>query len=499
MRYLILCLFVLGCLSQAQGQHKCITMQSEEMDAQFRRNKKTWDELKTRSMPSFIPVTFHLVADNDGLGRPSEQLMYRALCILNQRFEDSNTQMHFYLKGFTEINRSAIYSDPQGNGQLISAFRDNFSMNIFIVNDITQGSGGGTTLGYYSGGRDFIVMLKSSPGDAGYTMEHEIGHFFTLRHTHYGWEDEPFNRIDYVDSKVNFETLPGSSQTPQGIAINVELQDGSNCDDAGDNICDTPPDYGVGFTCGCCNMPYPILDPNCDTIQSQMQNVMSYSSGCGIFEFTEGQSLAMQASYQSNERAYLRTNITQSAYTPVNEPVTIISPANLETVEVFDNVVFTWEPVTNAEFYILTVNSEEYRTSDTEFVLTSLNANSGFNRYTVEAFGPFGGGCAGSTQVIFNTGSTSAVNELDFVDQLSIFPNPITKQEDLNIVFNSTENIEGEILMFSMTGQNVYKAKSRINASSNTFRIPTQDLSSGIYILEIKTDSGSITEKIIID
>jgi len=77
MRYLILCLFVLGCLSQAQGQHKCITMQSEEMDAQFRRNKKTWDELKTRSMPSFIPVTFHLVADNDGLGRPSEQLMYR--------------------------------------------------------------------------------------------------------------------------------------------------------------------------------------------------------------------------------------------------------------------------------------------------------------------------------------------------------------------------------------------------------------------------------------
>ncbi len=129
MRFIVLCLFAFGWLVQAQAQHKCITMQTEEMDAQFQRNKKSWDEIKTRSMPSFIPVTFHLVADNDGLGRPSEELMYRSLCILNQRFEDSDAQMHFYLKGFTEIDRTAIYSNPQDNAQLINAFRDRFSIS----------------------------------------------------------------------------------------------------------------------------------------------------------------------------------------------------------------------------------------------------------------------------------------------------------------------------------------------------------------------------------
>ena len=262
----------------------------------------------------------------------------------------------------------------------------------------------------------------------------------------------------------------------------IELQDGSNCETAGDLLCDTPPDYGVGFTCGCCRIPFPIRDSKCDTITSHAQNVMSYSVGCDEFEFTEDQITAMQASYMSPQRAYLRTNITESVYRPVTDRVTTISPAAFETVEVFNDVLFEWEPVTNAEFYTITINGEDFRSTEPQFRMTGLEPGTGFNSYSVQAFGPFGGGCAGADQIIFNTGNTSSTNELDFVDGISVFPNPVSNSQDLNIVFDSAASLNGEVILYNMTGQIVSKTAERISASTNNFRISTQNLDQGLYL-----------------
>ena len=118
------------------------------------------------------------------------------------------------------------------------------------------------------------IVIKKGCGNST-TIAHEIGHFFGLPHTFAG----------------------GGS----------ELVDGSNCDSAGDGICDTPSD------------PYndnekvsDYLDDNCLFINidrkdakgnfydPDVSNIMSYYLHCTCLKFTRGQYTEMVNFYKSN-------------------------------------------------------------------------------------------------------------------------------------------------------------------------------------------------------
>lgn len=486
-------------LSFGQGGW-CGTPQDDAFMQDLIENKKDWDRtLRKGFAPRFVPITFHLVADNSGGGRMGLPALYKGLCTLNERYEQAGVDVYFYIADIKEINRDGLYNNPRAEHDFMRISKDNSSMNIFVVNSIGGSGGGGTTLGYYVPNlfNDFIVIRKSNIGDPGYTLEHEIGHFFTLAHPHRGWEDEGW-RPNVYPQKIQFLEI-GSSQTNNTVA--VELVDRSNCEVSGDNICDTQADYGRGFTCGCCVLNDVILDRNCDTLITMMNNIMGYSAGCATWEFTPDQITAIQTSFDASNREYLRREeITE--YTPAAGDIVYNYPPNMGFQDEYDIVTLRWEAIPNAKFYIVDVAGTEYTTDTNSFTVTDLSPNQQFIFWGVKAFNEFGGGCSEFVPQYFGVGDeeTSAVTDLGFVNGLNVFPNPVNAEGLLTVSFDSSKSFSGDVKIYDITGKTIYHSRNVSFAQgSNGHQISLNGLAEGIHILEIRTEEGSITEKLIIE
>ncbi len=479
------------------AQHWCGTNQTDEFMRPLVENKKHWDETLRNSQTRFIPVTIHLVGRDDGTGRFSEELAYRAMCLLNQRFFDLGTDMHFYVKEFNEINATRVYDDPRNNIGFMRSAKDRTSMNIYVVNQISTGATG-TTLGFYTGGiNDFIVMRAINFGDNSFTLEHELGHFFTLAHTHRGWEDVPWNPND--TSRVEIITISSSQSAP----VQVELADGSNCESSADFLCDTPADYGSTFLCGCCSAQGICRDRNGAALDPMNNNIMSYSANCDDWAFTPNQITAMQASYDAPNRAFLRTDEnTITEYLPILDSITGLSPAQGTMLPQFDRVELSWDPVANADFYEVVVSGEVFRTEQTSYIITTLAPNSFPIVWSVRSFNIFGGGCAPGTELFFGVGNemTSSVNNIDLVSDVNVFPNPALENGQVNISFSSERTFNADISLYDIKGQLMTQQRNvQFATGNNNHTLNLNGVQSGIHILEIQTDLGTVVEKLIID
>ncbi len=156
--------------------------------------------------------------------------------------------------------------------EVTTLFNERNRINIYVVEELEDG-----TICGFAGNCGFIgkcIFLKKNCGPG--TLVHEMGHVFGLSHT--------------------FEEN------------GLELVDGSNCETAGDKICDTPADpydpeiaKNISYQNGC-EFTYIGLDANGQFYQPDMGNIMSYyGCPCG---FTRGQYLSMVETY-NNENSTL--------------------------------------------------------------------------------------------------------------------------------------------------------------------------------------------------
>jgi len=76
---------------------------------------------------------------------------------------------------------------------------------------------------------------------------------------------------------------------------------------------------------------------------------------------------------------------------------------------------------------------------------------------------------------------------------LSVYPNPLTKSNILNLKF--TYNTSAKILIYNVTGK--LALTDEIN-NGDSKQIDTSVLSNGIYMLKITTDDASTTRKLVI-
>ncbi|MEY8848457.1 T9SS type A sorting domain-containing protein [Psychroserpens sp. XS_ASV72] len=219
-----------------------------------------------------IPIKAHVIRTSGGFGGLSTSQLNSAIAVMNAFYANAN--MYFYLcEGINYIDNSTYYDYVDSSeAAMTGTYNVNGLINIYFANSVTRASSGSAICGYayYPGGPDVIVMDNSCALN-GSTLAHEMGHFFSLRHTH------------------------GSSSIPD------EYVDGTNCTTAGDYICDTPADPTLSYSNVTSSCVYigSDTDPNGDFYVPDPTNVMSYSRKPCRTYFSPQQYARIYATYQT--------------------------------------------------------------------------------------------------------------------------------------------------------------------------------------------------------
>lgn len=227
----------------------------------------TFDRSRSSNGTVYVPVQFHIVNKSDGTGGEKVRDVLANLCELNIAYQPMNVE--FYLAGpIRYINQDLLYTNSFDNGManfFMGLYKESGVVNVFIGNEITNGQSGGTTLGYYTPGLDIIYCIQGAIGANATTLTHEMGHFFSLNHTFYGWENSQYGTV--------MQNTVGRTPTItlSGIPVENFYRTGGleNCQIAADGFCDTEPNYLFGFYGGTyntgpnnCDYAATAIDPN---------------------------------------------------------------------------------------------------------------------------------------------------------------------------------------------------------------------------------------------
>lgn len=223
-----------------------------------------------------VPVKFHFVitsieheSDYSNLSLYIEEV--------NQHFLDSG--ISFYQCGDPNLIYDDTYdSFVQGDDELLCSNNDYEGViNVYLVNNLYQWNQGELEriCGYANPRESFIRIVLRKKCNSSSLISHELGHAFSLIHTH---------------AKVN----------------ECELVNGSNCETAGDLLCDTPADPGLSvFTVNRdCEYTGTAKDPNDSTYNPDTRNIMSYSYRVCQDRFSEGQIVLMQMNIMNERQSF---------------------------------------------------------------------------------------------------------------------------------------------------------------------------------------------------
>jgi hypothetical protein len=494
--FLLAALFVLPVFVTAQ--YPCGTVETEEMMDRLRQNKKYFaahpDIMNKDGQITYVPTKFHLIAKSDGSNRISEPRVLDFLCHLNEAYADQDIQFYIYY-GFNYINNNIAYDNPGQSPLIIQSERDPKAMNIYIGQNADTEGGIGTTLGYYDPGFDIMVIKKSEIDGSSDTGPHEVGHYLSLAHPFRGWDCTSWNEDDHG--------LPVSSmQAPCNANIQVELADGSNCETAGDLICDTPADYNLGFGWPNCNYTGPCLDPNGDPVDPQEDNYMGYFLNCNEYIFTPTQKALMAADLAN--RPVLDTDFSPIA-TEITEVPELIVPEEGVTTAGYNNVEFKWTEVPGATKYVFELSivsnfsifPQRYVVTSPYLKLTNLEPSDEYF-WRVRPFNDYYTCADFSERGSFITGATTDVNVIEAVSGWEVRPNPVTSGNMLEIAVNTTETMDANVLIYTIEGQLIQTVSTTFAQGNNMVNINTADLASGLYLVSLQTAEGVLSKKVVV-
>ncbi len=493
--------------SSAQIAGHCGTINQEWRDNITNRlleNKRLIKDglVQQRNAITYIPVTFHLVGDNDGDGRILETNVLNMLCRMNDDYFDQEIQF-FIHDGFNYVNSTAAFTGPGSfaGGLKMRSEKVDGTVNIYICQNANTSGGIGTTLGYYDPSEDWLVLRKQEVTYGSATIGHELGHFFSLLHTFNGW--------DSVNYDQNTHGNPVQGISPGGVVNEREARSGSckNCDNAGDFICDTPPDYNFGFGWNTCNFTSQIMDPCGDVVDPEEVNFMGYFLQCSDYIFSDGQKDLVAADIQQRYQFNLLNDDFQPSTTEVlSGGTTLEIPENGETLA-FKNVFFDWEAVEGADAYILEIDQfnsfnvfyEKYFITDgTSRFELDLDANKTYF-WRVTPYNEYSS-CAGTTPTnSFTTGSSVSTTEIASVSTWSVSPNPVSSGSTATLMLDTQEMFNGNIRIHNLAGQLVSEIRNQtFNIGNNNVALNIGDLTNGTYLVSVQSENGIINNKIVV-
>ena len=137
---------ILGSGSFVKAQHSICGMSTQDqatMTEMFAHAGEGGSFLANRGDKIYIPVKFHLVADDNGKGRVGYNTILNQLDKLNADYAKHN--FTFYLKdnyNFNHINSTAAYNTPRDNEPSLVPHKDPKAVNVFVVNNIGDSQAG---------------------------------------------------------------------------------------------------------------------------------------------------------------------------------------------------------------------------------------------------------------------------------------------------------------------------------------------------------------------
>lgn len=475
MKQVIAAILITFSINAAMSQgDKCGTIMPDEMKtwlADFQKNEL--QNYQVRSGLTFIPIKFHIVGDDSGVGYYSKQDLFRTLCELNVQFAPLN--FYFYNWGnIVFINNSDYYVGDR-HGQMMFIYNASNAVNIYITGPIPG------LCGYFTGGGDAVVLVKGCLGAGNTTFAHELGHYFSMPHTFSGWEGSN-------DCKPG-ETISQNPNCPDTIpyyAANAELVDGSNCAFSGDGFCDTRADYFYWSRFGCSFGPQ-YNDPNGQPLNPDETLYMSYFFDACTNRFSSDQNTSMNAFLQSN-----RTDLISSGFIPNMDmlpPVTLTSPANGATGIPSNKVVLEWDAVPNAIEYhlILKRNQPNVTIIDVITINTKYTAGLKFDLedyvWTVKALSS-GNTCSpASNESSFQTLPITGIADIDNANDFKLYPNPVVSSEPLGVLVTNSSSAPGLIQILNTKGQLVFETSAQLIKGYNKVELPA--LRTGIYLFNL--------------
>ncbi len=442
----------------------------------------------------YIPIVFHPVARTNGTGAYLRyDHMLDAICKLNEDFSEQG--MVFYLPGVSEsirfdVKNNLAFDNPRqsygASVMKLKADKTRYGVNIFIVNRISYNPGQ-QTLGYYSPTYDYVVMLKKEISSPSSTFAHELGHFFGLLHTFYGWEETQYNPSLPTPTEVTLQTA--NITVPVEYVKRDKMRNNQRvCEIAADKLCDTEANYKLGFGYLKCEWMGIAKDPDNVPLRPQERNYMSYFLHCDDYFFTAEQGQVMRNNYLSPERNYLRKRTPTVVDAPDGE-ITPIYPLDQEELEVYGLLTLDWEDIPNATHYLIEVSR---RRSFSNVVAREIVDKSEFalefspNKYyywrvkpinETHLCEPF------SAKFVFKTGTIPVrTSDIEDIDRwwITAFPEP-------KITMYTTKAWRGQLVIFDANGSTVHSQSVQIPSGQSSIALPS-GLHPGVYYVQFEDD-----------
>lgn len=440
----------------------------------------------------YVPVTVHVVGTDIGTGYYPTEDIFRTFCQMNVDFEPVGVR--FYIEGdLNYINNSIWYAhnDFVVGYEMMQENNIPGTFNCYI----TEGAAGAG--GYYSPVWDAVALsIGNLDLPTWHTWTHEAGHYFTLMHTFLGWES-----IDYSLNEPTPEEVNGWGTIP------VERVDGSNCTEASDGFCDTPPDY-LSSTFNCDSMGFSLQlqkDPDSIFFRSDGGNYMSYSNGICNSYFSQEQQDAMRANLV-NDRQYLLTN-QDVIDVPATEVSTLLEPANGETIT--EVPTLQWTSAENANRYYYEINRlasfptslrvKEGIVSETSVVVYGLDENKNYH-WRVRAFNttyPCEGEFA-SSSFMTGEGIFTDVQSAEALDDLVVYPNILSAGRTARLEMNLNSPTDIQIHLLDMNGRAINTLFEGQATGNFLQELQTQLLSAGLYWIAIEADGVWAQRKLLV-
>ena len=509
----LLCFFFISVSAQ---QYECGV--TKEVDALIKQrmmdnrqlySRQEVDDLMNNRTITYIPVSFHSVSNSAGEGAASEKEIFAFLCGLNGLYANQDIQFFIY----NQINfRTSNSIDTDAGSNASANAMNNWSVSGTL--NITIGrSQNNPTSSWYSGFGDYIFLLKQMMSPQAKTEAHEIGHFFTLPHTFYGWEGTDAE-ADYGGQSVP-STIGGgwSSFSPEAVPRTGAQ---ANCNAAGDGFCGTEADYYSDRTA--CPYIVTVKDPFGNALNPDESNIMSYASDACVNTFSTDQQAAIaidvaQRSWVSNTpngTTDLAAAAAPSPLSPVNNGLlgsVSNSTVRLEWtagapwyyIEVYGTIIpNVWVPDVNDVIY----RGYQYN-GNNYFDLPTTNMQAGKHyAWRITPISNYSTCATPSPYYKFEAtaSQTTDIKDLPIEKQMAfdVVSNPVSSSYIPLTVYTAEEMI-ASVRIYSTDGREVIAVtKELFPQGESVVQLPASELANGIYIAVLATDRGNLQQKFVV-